>query len=298
MSEMDQALADIYGTGQSYQEKVAAQQEQVAGELQEMDKMAALESFKEAVASEGLDVDQYSDEQLAGLFSEYYDLHKQASAEGAAGSDDEDELVKRAWAEADDYGRQVARAEFIEFVKESADFGKLMRTLGGEGAKPYAEAISKLKKQVASPTRGHLTGKMTKQEAEKLKNLQKALFKERTKQVGVGAGAGAAGLAAPAVGAGAAGAGYAAGKKEKKASFPFLEDAIEKRALLLAVNSGYVTPQGESNVTKEGQFASDPNQWAGQYDTSVKTAFDEQVHVLALQHLEELGYPINWGGEE
>ena len=316
MSEMDQYLAELYGTGMSGEEKVAAETEKLASELQELEGIAAMEMFKEAIQSEGLNVDDYSDEDLAQMFNAYYE---QSVKTASAPEETDEEIVKEAWTQADEYGRQVARAEFIDFVKEAAGGGlaqkgtKLVETFVGATKGPMKQTIksleaeaSKIKQKVDSPLRPSAwKGKLMPAEQKKLQQLQQGIkaekgkmHKETAKQVGIGAlGLGAAGAPA-AAGAGAAGAGYAAGqKKESSLQLPFLDDAIIKKATLLAVDAGVMTPNGEINLTEDGNYAIDPSEWAGQYDTTVKTAFDETVHALALNHLENLGFPVDRGEE-
>jgi hypothetical protein len=87
-------------------------------------------------------------------------------------------------------------------------------------------------------------------------------------------------------------------KKAASLQTPFLDEAIEKCAMAIALTSGAITPDGEANMTKEGQYIHEPT-WAEEYELQEpKTALDQAVYNGALAYLEDLGYPVNWGEEE
>ena len=334
----DEFISSVYGTGMSYEEKVAAEQ---AEEIMELEKAAAVEAFTDAMLAEGLDPQQFSDEQLEAGFSQFYeDMTKQAALVQDEG--DAEEMVKQAWAEADAIGRQLAQQDFILMVKEAREwqqFGKRYKRTakgratvdptkgvgaGAAGAGPQAAVAkptaveaypgegvkdpTKLRR-AAKKSSGQLLGvSKTKREAAeaaraaapKVERLTQLVRKYPKAAKGIGAGVAAAQLAA------LGGAGYLGAKaikkkqQEKAASLetPFLDDAIEKTAMAIAVTEGAMTPDGETNMTSEGEYIYEPT-WVDEYELEMpKTALDEAIFNAALVHLEELGYPVNWEGEE
>jgi hypothetical protein len=295
---MDEFIASVYGTGMNEEEKVAAN-------LEEMEKEATIGAFQEAIQEEGIDIDQYSDEQIGEMFGQFKLAYEQQNEE------DDTELVKQAWDEADAYGRALAQQEFIEMVKEGKKYpyakakGVIPRIkqIWTGGMRPgHQKAVEQQQKVVnylesaAESAKGKNLAK-AERELDHAKDLLKGFKGQARKETAkVWGMRGAA--AAPAVGAPAA-AGYAAGGRKKKGSYtPFLDSAIEKKAMLIGANSGVITPDGECNINEQGEHIHEP-EWAGAWDENlqVKTAFDEQVTYAALQHLETLGYPVSWDAE-
>lgn len=314
----DEFIASVYGTGVDYEEKVAAEQgaqeEALAGEVMELEKAAAVEAFTDAMIEEGLDPQQFTDEQIEAGFNQFYEDMSKTAAEEPMTEEQGEEMVKQAWAEADAVGRQIAQSEFIEMVKAAAGESAAEKAFGkGATGKVSPEYKGVETKAVEAPrryfkravgTEKGLGAAQTVGEkgvgsvAKKTVPALEAVIKKHPKAaLGLAAGVGAAELGAAGYGA------YRAGKhlkgKQKAASLqtPFLDDAIEKCAMAILLTSGAMTPDGEGNMTKEGQYLQEPT-WVEEYEfQEPKTALDQAVFNAALAHLEELGYPVNWGEE-
>jgi hypothetical protein len=293
--EMDQFIAEVYGTGVDPMQKIAAetQQAQVA-QLYEMEKAAAVEAFTDKIASLGLNLDDYSNEDIAYAFDAFV---KNAAAETAAQPEaektaaaqpSEDDLIKQAWLQADAYGRQLAQQEFLGAVKEAA-------------SQSTREILKEAPKELARQTEDIVGKGLASKPGQK---IEQAVIKGLEKHPKKLMGAGAAGTA---VGLGAAGYGGYKGLKhlkakkeeEKKGSLsqtPFLDDAIKKMAMAIGISSGCITPDGECNLNKEGNLIYEPS-WTEEVELDMpKTAMDQELYGLALQHLENLGYPVQWEG--
>lgn len=310
----DEFIASIYGTGMNYQEKVAAEQ---VSELEQLEKAAAIEAFTDAMIENGLDPQQFSDEQIEAGFNQFYNDMSKTAAEAPTNPEQGEQMIKQAWAEADAVGRQIAQAEFIEMVKAAATEYEL-KQLGlksgpkagepSKGAQKYLETARKAKQEVSaapfSKTRAFggkgaptamrakhfVTGKVPAEAGKLLKSVKK--------NPAAAAAIIGGGLAAHGAGAYGAyrGGKYLKEKQEKAASLqtPFLDEAIEKCAMAILFASGAMTPDGEVNMTKEGEYLQEPS-WVEEYELQMpKTALDQAVFNGALAHLEELGYPVNW----
>ena len=313
----DEFISSVYGTGMSYQEKVAAEQ---TNEVVELEKAAAVEAFTDAMITEGLDPQQFTDEQIEAGFNQYYNDMSKTAAEAPVDEAQGEEMIKQAWAEADAIGRQLAQRDFVQLVKQAATEYELKqmglkKTPKGElteAAKKAVGVAKETKKKVMAESfsagRGRAPAGMRAKHFIKGKIPAAAgQIASQLKSTAKKHPYAAAGLGALAAGQ-AAGAGYGAyrgGKylkerQEKAASLetPFLDDAIEKCAMAIAVTNGAMTPDGETNMNSGGEYIYEPS-WVEEYELEMpKTALDEVVFNAALAHLEELGYPIDWSGGE
>lgn len=245
---MDKELAAIYGTGQP--------------EIDESDleKTAAAELLVKLAEEQGVDLNDFSDEEVAEMLGDLYEggvEHTAAAQEAPA--------TQEKYAEADYLGRIMAHSmvqELDSIEKEAASMGHYARK--GMAAvkrvpgnlKRGKEVItgSKLKKLEEagfSPTRG-MSGMI---DAER-----KAVQKLRTGAKSVGKGLAAGGALAA--------GGYTATDMAKKGSA--VEALAEQRAYKLASEAGYIDKEA--------------------------SALDQAVEKRALEICEANGIPVEWNG--
>lgn len=251
---MDEQLAAIYGTGQP--------------ELDESDleKTAAAELLVKLAEEQGVDLDDFSDAEVAGMLDDLYG--------GDAGVDDEGQEKV---AEADYLGRVMAHSmvqELNEIEKEAGRVGDAATkawgaTKGFAGrVRDKARAMPSSAKAKGSRLGELLTGsKLTKMKAENysptraiegmLGGEAKAIRKARMLT------GGAAGLGAAGLGVG----GTKAVQKMRSKEGSALDTLAEQRAYELAAEAGYV---------KEA------------------SAFDYEVERRALEICEANGIPVDW----
>jgi hypothetical protein len=246
---MDEQLAAIYGTGQ------------VEYEEDDLEKTAAAELLVKLAEEEGLDLNQFSDEEIAGMINEL-----QGGIEHTAEAEETDEGQEK-FAEADFLGRVMAHSmvqELNNIEKEAAKIpgatsatGRFLRRQVGK-VKRVGQLLtgSEAKRlEGMSPTRG-ATAMLAKERkaVEKARNIAKGVGKG----VGIGAAAGVGGYAGAKAGKG----------KEKKGSA--FDTVAEQRALEMLHEAGYEVPGQE------------------------KVSYDEAVEIRALEMLHEAGYPVEW----
>jgi hypothetical protein len=244
---MDEQLAAIYGTGQTYMDE------------SDLEKTAAAELLVKLAEEQGVDLNDFSDAEVAGMLDDLYG--------GGGGYED---AGQEKFAEADYLGRVMAHSmvqELNEIEKEAnkatemaskawgATKGLAGRMKGNAAAKKArlgelltGSKLTKMKAENYSPTRaisGMLGGEA------------KAIRKARL-IAGGAAGAGAVGL-----GVGGTKAVQAMKNKEGSA----LDTLAEQRAYELAAEAGYI---------KEA------------------SAFDYEVERRALEICEANGIPVDW----
>lgn len=245
---MDEQLAAIYGTGQMDEEDLV--------------KTASAELLVKLAEEEGVDLDEFSDEEIAEMIT---------NLEGG-GEVEEDGSEKVA--EADYLGRVMAHSMVQELgeIEKEAGWTRDKARAAWEGVKGGASAVGKFIKdrpKAYREARSQLKGTLSKGTP----------FKERLKNIGR-----AGGIVAPEAGVAALGAGgtYAAlrGKgKKKKASA--LSKLAEDRAYQILAENGWVDDEGNVFAPQNGQ-------------TKVASQLDYAVEAEALQMLEEAGYPVQW----
>lgn len=272
---MDEQLAAIYGTGGAASDN-------------DLEKTAAAELLVKIAEENGVDLNQFSDEQVMAMVS---DLTKTAEEEKAE-EDDEEEKEKESEgdaeekkeeseekvAEADFLGRVMAHAYVQELnniekqagIKETATkAGKSIKGYFSGAADDVAAGARKLKsgvtaREAGQPLKYTKGGKMIPP-TEGARKVDKAMSVEGLKQLGKGVGK----MALPVAGAGALGAGaYAVGKKKESSA---LDTLAEQRALEMLKEAGY--------ELQEEKTAS-----------SLEVAVEQR----ALEMLEANGYPVEW----
>lgn len=254
---MDEQLAAIYGTGQTS-----------AYDENDLQKVAAAELLVKLAEEQGVDLNQFSEQEIAGMIT---DLYKTAEEEGekkeekkenpfAAKAEEKkeekgEEKEKEAqakFAEADFLGRVMAHAmvqELGNIDKSAGVVGKAGKALESAGKKITETVLRSGKGSAARlhPTTAKLIGGGT-----------------------IAAGAGGAAL----------GAKKAFGKKkEGAADESALEALAQQRAWDMAKEAGYVDEQGNLLVPEQQKEAS---------------ALEQAVELRALQMLEGAGLPVEW----
>jgi hypothetical protein len=265
-------IASVYRTGMSQEEKTAADE---TAALEQMEKAAAIEAFTNSVAERGLDVKDYTDEQIATAFGQFVDGFTKEAAEVQT-PEQAEEIVKQAWAEADQWGRMAAQQEFLKVIKEAAE-------------KPAPEAPAETAGTEAAPAAAAPAPEAAAPAAEKSASLE-----------GLGDIARYLQAPQPAEQAKEAAETPPPAQPEQQAQAsptPFLDAAITKCAMAYGISSGAITPDGKLNLNEKGELLTEPTWTAEMEMAEPKTALDQQIHAAALNHLAELGYPVNKGEE-
>lgn len=289
---MDEQLAAIYGTNQ-------------VTETEDQEKLAAAELLVKLAEDEGVDLDQFNDEEIAEMVNEIYG----ASAEGGEEKIAEDESQEKL-AEADFLGRVMAHAyaqEMREIEKQAADevqgpkIGKL-RLLKRRAESALAPAAKRVGEWTGASAihAGHKTSREAAQEAAKIKGMAvPASAKDATeKALQELAHKGAAGkkqlmaglkrmgvrVGAPLAAVGGTAALVHHLRKEKKGSAD-LDKLAEDHAMRMLLEQGWIDEQGN--------LLHDPQQ-VKEAEAEVELTPEQAVEIRALQMLEENGFPVTW----
>lgn len=280
---MDEQLAEIYGTGSQEMEE------------DDLEKTASAELLVKLAEEEGIDLDSFSDDEIAGMIG---DLQ---------GETVEDESQTKL-AEADYLGRVMAHSMVQELndIEKTAlskvEIGMKARDLGSRG---YAglkkilkgEQWSAGKKQMAGAgrraekaaysgstkkpgvyqkvTKGGTDPNAARRLSERLKRNYTQIGKKK-RNIGMAKTLGTYGAGAGALGLGAAGIGSALSKKGSA-----LDKLAEDRAYDILAANGWVNEEGQVFEPEQGQ-------------EKVATQLDVAVESEALQMLESAGYPVEW----
>jgi len=257
---MNEYLAQLYGTADTVKEAAAADAEQTEDLDVQLDKLAA-ETFVETATEQDIDLAKLSEEDINGLYSEYYESFMGKIAEELYETDDEevDEETQEKLAEADFVGRVMAHSYVQELGEIEKEAGKskgvkgawkgYVNLLKGEGAKKAKKSIEVAKYGPTMPA-GDVARK-------------KKLLLERAKQVGT-----IAGTAAVPTGAAAGGTAMALSKKKEAADE--YGEAVINHAYNLLKEAGYDVEEPEDE-----KLASD-------------------IERDALKLLEANGYEVDW----
>ena len=277
---MDAQLAQIYGTGQSVED------DQV--------KLAAAELLVKLAEDNGVDLNQFSDADVAQMVSE---LQKTAefppkesketaeSKESKESSESGEKAAEEKVAEADFLGRVMAHSfnqELGEIQKVAGPTG-----LGSLGEAAVSRAASAARGHAREGTKGAIKafiGKRLESNKSGLSDLKNALTAGKSYSFGEKARGAARSLKKmpeTAAGVGLAGAGGVAAathKKEKKSSA--LDTLASERAWELAKEAGWVDTEGNLTVPQQEQ--------------KTASALEIEVGRRALQMLEAEGLPVQW----
>lgn len=246
---MDEQLAAIYGTGQMDEE--------------DLEKNASAELLVKLAEEEGVDLDDFSDEEIAGMIDE---LQGQETV-----TDESQEKV----AEADYLGRVMAHSMVQELgeIEKEAKFTK---------APIYTRAGKAVKRAImGSPERYRKAGRgisraVTGKGSGAVKKLKAGTRVREALKAGKRVAPEAAGLAALTGGA------VYAGTRGKKKKASAIDKLAEDRAFEILAESGWVDDEGNVFVPE------------GHEQEKIASELDVAVETQALQMLEEAGYPVQW----
>jgi len=260
---MDEQLAAIYGTGNNEVEET------------DIEKMAAAELLVKLAEEEGVDLDQFNDQEIAEMVSGLYkgaefppkkdEGKKEEHEEEESPKKEKEEEAKEKAAEADFLGRVMAHSmvhELREIEKEAGvkeTVGKAGKAVGGffkNQAKNVKEGVTGM--GVGSTRAGSQIG-LTKM--------------ERLKKLAPAAGA-AAGLTA----AGVAAAKLHGKKKESSANMEALDQLASQRAFEMAKEAGYIDDEGNFLVEQQKEAS----------------ALELAIEKRALEICEANGIPVEW----
>jgi hypothetical protein len=241
---MDEQLAAIYGTGQP--------------ELDESDleKTAAAELLVKLAEEQGVNLDDFSDEEVGQMLDELY------SGEGIEHTAADEENQEK-FAEADYLGRIMAHSMVQELGNIEKEAGNKFTKLDRLGQHLKGSAVGRFLKGRPEALKG--AGKSAKMAITGKDPWGVQVKGMRGYHAGQALKGAAPELGAAGVLAGGTAAALAAKKKEKKASA--LETLAQERAYALAQEAGYV---------KEA------------------SALDHEVERRALEICEEQGIPVEW----
>lgn len=240
---MDQFLAEYYGTEQGVADGVADD---------DIEKMAQLTLLTKEAAAEGVDLTEFSDEELVAMAGDLYGAGAAKTAET-----DETDLEKEAaekYAEADYLGRVMAHAmnheavaiqkeaglregggRFVRRIGKAFGGGETDRAVAGEVARrtKHSQKVQDLAGQfertpIGAPGEKKLTTRLEKALAERIQQRKLSVGEAATQRSQ--AVRGAAALAGGVGGVGAAGAGGYAAAREKKSADSAFEQLVVDRA--------------------------------------------------------------------
>lgn len=259
---MDEQLAAIYGTGASYVEET------------DLEKTAAAELLVKLAEEQGVDLANFSDEEVGEMLNDLYAGGVEHTAAAEPSVDDE---AQEKFAEADYLGRIMAHSmvqELDSIEKEAGKVGdaagKVWGALKGGGSKAKETAgkawggvkgrAQEAKSGVTGwSSAGRSGGKMKLTPGERLQNLKPA-----AKVVG---------------GAAALEGARRLGKSQKTASADSAIDQLAaQRAFDMAKEAGYIDEQGNFLVETEKQAS----------------ALDLAIERRALEICESEGIPVDW----
>lgn len=283
---MDEQLAAIYGTGQTE-----------AYDDEDLQKTAAAEMLVKLAEEEGVSLDEFSDEEIAGMIN---DLYQEGGEQQVSEEPAEEEKV----AEADFLGRVMAHSMVQELNEIEKEAGAKWDAVKGGASKAWGAVKGVAGKAVEQAKGLHegavgakqaLTGKsygrkLTPEVRKKLRGEAWEAAKPGLKTVGAGAAL---------LGAGETGRRIGRGAKKKEAEVDF-DKIAEQRALEMLAEAGYqVEDQGEQEKFAEAVEARayEMLKEAGypvEEQTSEEEKVAEAIDIRALQMLEEAGYPVEW----
>lgn len=268
---MDEQLAAIYGTGMPDDEDLA--------------KTASAELLVKLAEEEGVDLDDFSDEEIAEMITNLQGEEKTAGDETQIDEESQEKL-----AEADYLGRVMAHAmvqELGDIEKEAGRLGNLGRyakdVYKSEGAKGVAKRFGQHQaqagKSLGRSIKSLVTGKAPSA-ASKGATVSAEGGVRRSALRGLSESAKQLSPSLVAAGGGTAATVAALKGKKKKASA--LAKLAEDRAYQILAENGWVDEEG--------------NVFAPQQHEKV-AGLDLAVEQEALQMLEEAGYPVQWNEE-
>jgi hypothetical protein len=280
---MDEQLAAIYGTGMPDDEDLA--------------KTASAELLVKLAEEEGVDLDDFSDEEIAEMITNLQGEEKTAGDE----TQEIDEESQEKLAEADYLGRVMAHAmvqELGDIEKEAGRLGNLGRYAkevyqgaggGAKGvgavAKRFGQHQAQAGKSMGRSIKSLVTGKApSAAKGGKGATVSAEGGVRRAALRGLGESSKQLAPSLVAAGGGTAATIAALKGKGKKKNASALAKLAEDRAYEILAETGWVDEEG--------------NVFAPQQHEEEKVAgLDLAVEQEALQMLEEAGYPVQWNEE-
>lgn len=277
---MDEQLAAIYGTAQPDFDET------------DLEKTAAAELLVKLAEEQGVDLNDFSDEEVTEMLNDLYKTGacKQGEGDapppnGAEKTDEEkkkeEEAAKEKVAEADYLGRIMAHSMVQELNNIEKEAGKASEMAGkawgavkggASKAKEWVKGRPEAYASAGEGVKGAVTGKVFGRKLPVKERLK--LLGQAAKQVAPEAGA-AAGLG---------GAAYLATrggkKKQGSADGSALEALAQQRAFEMAKQAGY--------IDEEGNFLVETQQ------VKEASALDLAIERRALEICESEGIPVEW----
>lgn len=298
-----------------------------AAAAEEQEKVAQTELFCKLAAENGIDLNQYNDEQIQELWNatfsktaEEEEKKEEKKAPPFAKKDDSDEdEEKKAAAYAEFEATKVAQAKLAEadylgrvmahaYVQELGQIGESMEKDAGRASDLALKGAVGVEKLEGAAGRALAKGKagleklkmragVTKERAEKAVGSHLERVGKKTLNIAAKGGAGAAdpktlrrvGAGVYGVGtAGTAGAGYAAHKAmDKKGSA--LDEQAAGLALEKAAEAGWDADEAADRLNALLTLGVGESEKLAAAET-----FDDALELRSLELLETAGYPINW----
>lgn len=281
---MDQFLSEYYGTAD----------EGFVGQEDELEKMAQLTLLTKEAAAEGIDLNEFTDEEVLGMAEELYGNGEMV------GEEDMEKEAAAKFEEADFLGRVMAHSFNQELGNIEKEAGKRLDYVKGLPGRAYQTVMGKPSARVGEAARGKSLSAMARMKGEgetrgptrtarmlmrlggkgggDLSDIQRANLAakrlERAASVGTKAAIGT-GLVAGT--GGAAYGGYKGveamrGGKKKKGADGAFDHLVEQRALEHLEAAGY-------DIGQEKTAGDD---------------FEAAVDTAALELLQSSGYPVEW----
>lgn len=261
---MDEQLAMIYGTGQEIEET-------------DLEKTAAAELLVKLAEEQGVDLNDFSDEEVGEMLNDLYSggVEHTAAAAAQPQQPEVDQEAQEKFAEADYLGRIMAHSmvqELNSIEKEAGKMGDMASKVKGVAGKVWGGA-----KGAARETKEAVTGWSS---AGRSGGKMKLTGKERWER-GKPAAKLVAGLTALET---ARRVGKSQGGKQKaaEADASALEQLAQQRAFEMAKEAGYIDEQGNFLV----EMAPPQEKQA--------SALDLAVERRALEICEGEGIPVEW----
>jgi hypothetical protein len=247
-------------------------------------KQAEAEMFAKLAAAEGVNLADFTDEQVQQLWDHTFGKHAEDGEEAKKDDEEKDDDEKKEAAAAEHqqklaFANEVAKAEHLGQVMAESyvqHLNKLGHDLSKEATKalPGPSMRGAFGRALTSVQQAARKGKgAVERGARKAGDFAK---EHKGKFIAGGAGAAAG-----------AGGGYVAGKKKESSALSNIDQLALEHAVKLANDAGLDPEVAATRVTSVANLGLDESD-------KVASTLQEQVHVRALEYLEAAGYPVTW----